>query len=230
MAHAASGLVAPGGENEGVAVPKQTNKRDSKKEKLFSAALKLIGERGYAGASVEEIASRAGVAKGVVYYYFDSKAHLAEQIIDTGLGILASRLSEVVSDELTPADNMRALIRQQLRLVERERDFAKFLLSEMWHDDAEWRGTLDARINDIVDIYLGIIARGQASGAFRTDINTDFVARTLPATILAGALNWTVVRPEMDLDTLTSEFTDYALAILAVPGDAGGPARTTKSA
>lgn len=198
---------------------KNGTKRDSKKEKLFAAALKLIGERGYAGASVEEIAARAGVAKGVVYYYFDSKAHLAEQIIDTGLGILASRLEEVIDPATnpgqTPTDAIHALARQQLRLVDRERDFAKFLLSEMWHDDVQWRETLDRRIGEIVALYLRVIRAGQASGEFRTDINTDFVARTLPATLLAGALNWTIVHPEMDLDTLANEFTDYALAILA---------------
>lgn len=190
-------------------------KRDSKKEKLFAAALKLIGERGYAGASVEEIASRAGVAKGVVYYYFDSKAHLAEQIIDTGLGILGSRLEEAVAADMTPSQAIHALAYQQLRLVRREQDFAKFLLSEMWHDDAEWRETLDGRIKDIVNIYLSVIRRGQESGEFRTDINTEFVASTLPATILAGALNWAVVHPDIELDELAQEFTDYALAILA---------------
>lgn len=190
-------------------------KRDNKKEKLFAAALKLIGERGYAGASVEEIAARAGVAKGVVYYYFDSKAHLAEQIIDTGLGILASRLEEAVTPEMTPSEAIRALSYQQLRLVRREQDFAKFLLSEMWHDDAEWRETLDGRIKDIVSLYLDVIHRGQESGEFRTDINTEFVATTLPATILAGALNWTVVHPDIELDELADEFTNYALAILA---------------
>ena len=198
---------------------KPGTKRDSKKEKLFSAALKLIGERGYAGASVEEIAARAGVAKGVVYYYFDSKAHLAEQIIDTGLGILASRLEEVISPEThpgqTPTEAIHALAHRQLRLVDRERDFAKFLLSEMWHDDAQWRETLDRRIGEIVALYLRVIEQGQESGEFRRDINTAFVARTLPATLLAGALNWTIVHPEMDLDTLANEFTDYALAILA---------------
>ena len=194
--------------------PPSPTKRDKKRELLFQAALRLIGERGYAGASVEEIAARAGVAKGVVYYYFDSKAALAEQLIDTGLRLLASKLEEVLSEDLTPDEAIRALAYQQLRLVNRERDFAKFLLSEMWHDDRQWRETLDKRIQDIVEIYLGVIKRGQELGSFRTDMNTQFVASTLSSSILAGGLNWTVVHPELNLDELADEFTEYALAVL----------------
>ena len=194
--------------------PPSPTKRDKKRELLFQAALRLIGERGYAGASVEEIAARAGVAKGVVYYYFDSKAALAEQLIDTGLRLLASKLEEVLSEDMTPDEAIRALAYQQLRLVNRERDFAKFLLSEMWHDDRQWRETLDKRIQDIVEIYLGVIKRGQELGSFRTDMNTQFVASTLSSSILAGGLNWTVVHPELNLDELADEFTEYALAVL----------------
>ena len=194
--------------------PPSPTKRDKKRELLFQAALRLIGERGYAGASVEEIAARAGVAKGVVYYYFDSKAALAEQLIDTGLRLLASKLEEVLSEDMTPDEAIRALAYQQLRLVNRERDFAKFLLSEMWHDDRQWRETLDKRIQDIVEIYLGVIKRGQELGSFRTDMNTQFVASTLSSSILAGGLNWTVVHPELNLDELANEFTEYALAVL----------------
>jgi len=194
--------------------PASPTKRDKKRELLFQAALRLIGERGYAGASVEEIAARAGVAKGVVYYYFDSKAALAEQLIDTGLRLLASKLEEAVSEGMNPEEAIRALAYQQLRLVNRERDFAKFLLSEMWHDDRQWRETLDKRIQDIVEIYLRVIENGQALGSFRTDMNTQFVASTLSSSILAGGLNWTVVHPELDLDELADEFTEYALAVL----------------
>ena len=194
--------------------PSEPTKRDKKRELLFQAALRLIGERGYAGASVEEIAARAGVAKGVVYYYFDSKAALAEQLIDTGLRLLASRLEDAIEPEMSPEEAIRAVTYQQLRLVNRERDFTKFLLSEMWHDDRQWRETLDRRIQDIVDIYLSIIERGQEQGHFRTDMNTQFVASTLSSSILAGGLNWTVVHPELDLNDLADEFTEYALAVL----------------
>ena len=187
-------------------------KKKSKKELLFSAAMSIIGERGYAGASVDEIAAKAGVAKGVVYYYFDSKAALAEQLIKSGLEFLAVRLKRAIEPSMTPQEALTALAHEQMRQIEKRRDFAKFLLSEMWREDREWRETLNASIEHIVDIFVQEIERGQEQGIFRKDLNVHFTAQTIWATFLAGALNWTVVHPEMDYHKLANELAAYALA------------------
>lgn len=187
-------------------------KKKSKKELLFSAAMSIIGERGYSGASVDEIASKAGVAKGVVYYYFDSKAALAEQLIKSGLEFLAVRLERVIEPEMTPEQAITALAHEQMRQIEKRRDFAKFLLSEMWREDREWRETLNSCIENIVNIFVREIKRGQKSGVFKENINVHFTAQTIWATFLAGALNWTVVNPEMDYHELADELAIYALA------------------
>jgi AcrR family transcriptional regulator len=47
-----------------------------REEQILAAALETFGERGLAGARLEEIARRAGIAKGTVYLYFDSKDDL----------------------------------------------------------------------------------------------------------------------------------------------------------
>lgn len=187
-------------------------KKKSKKELLFSAAMSIIGERGYSGASVDEIASKAGVAKGVVYYYFDSKAALAEQLIKSGLEFLAVRLKRVIEPDMTPEQAITALAHEQMRQIEKRRDFAKFLLSEMWREDREWRETLNACIENIVDIFAHEIVRGQNAGIFKESINVHFTAQTIWATFLAGALNWTVVHPEMNYHELADELAAYALA------------------
>ncbi len=187
-------------------------KKKSKKELLFSAAMSIIGERGYAGASVDEIAAKAGVAKGVVYYYFDSKAALAEQLIKSGLEFLAVRLERAVEPDMTPEEAITALAHEQMRQIEKRRDFAKFLLSEMWREDREWRETLNASIEIITALFVREIERGQADGHFRQDLNVHFTAQTIWATFLAGALNWTVVHPELDYHKLADDLASFALA------------------
>jgi len=187
-------------------------KKKSKKELLFSAAMKIIGERGYAGASVDEIAAKAGVAKGVVYYYFDSKAALGEQLIASGLEFLAIRLERAVLPDMDPVEAIDALAREQMHQIDKRRDFAKFLLSEMWREDREWRETLDSKVQDIVRIFVREIQRGQDSGTFRKDFDIQFTAQTIFATFLAGALNWTVIHPDLDPNDLADDLAKYALA------------------
>jgi AcrR family transcriptional regulator len=50
------------------------------KEKILEAALAVFGDRGYRGASIDEVAARAGVTKGAVYYWFKDKDDLARDL------------------------------------------------------------------------------------------------------------------------------------------------------
>lgn len=53
--------------------------RDTK-GRILDAALDVFGEHGYLDASIDEIASRAGVTKGAIYYYFTDKDDLARDL------------------------------------------------------------------------------------------------------------------------------------------------------
>src|SRR3954454_10690130 len=69
--------------------PARTN---ATRQKLFDASMELIGERGAAGVTVDEIAAAAGVSKGTVYYNFGSKSELIAQLLRHGVDILKARL------------------------------------------------------------------------------------------------------------------------------------------
>ena len=62
------------------------------RQKLFDASMELIGERGAAVVTVDEIAAAAGVSKGTVYYNFGSKSDLIAQLLRHGVEILKARL------------------------------------------------------------------------------------------------------------------------------------------
>ena len=113
---------------------------------------------------------------------------------------------------MTPEEAITALAHEQMRQIEKRRDFAKFLLSEMWREDREWRETLNASIEIITTLFVREIERGQADGHFRQDLNVHFTAQTIWATFLAGALNWTVVHPELDYHKLADDLASFALA------------------
>ena len=65
--------------------------------------MELIGERGAAGVTVDEIAAAAGVSKGTVYYNFGSKSDLIAQLLRHGVDILLARLLSVRDGSGGPA-------------------------------------------------------------------------------------------------------------------------------
>ena len=58
-----------------------STRRQATRQKLYEAAVTLIAEQGFSATTVDEIAERAGVAKGTVYYNFASKSVLFEQLL-----------------------------------------------------------------------------------------------------------------------------------------------------
>ncbi|MGZ2225169.1 MULTISPECIES: TetR/AcrR family transcriptional regulator [Glutamicibacter] len=69
------------------------------KEKLFEAAMRLLGSRSPESVSVDEIAAAAGVSKGTVYYNFGSKDELVSQLLSYGAQKLMGELARVASAE-----------------------------------------------------------------------------------------------------------------------------------
>ena len=65
--------------------PPRRRRKEARPQELTAAALELFTERGFAATRLEDIASRAGVSKGTLYLYFDSKEALFEAVIREGI-------------------------------------------------------------------------------------------------------------------------------------------------
>ena len=65
-------------------VPRRRRK-DARPSELTAAALELFVERGFATTRLEDVAARAGVSKGTLYLYFDSKEALFKAVIEEGI-------------------------------------------------------------------------------------------------------------------------------------------------
>lgn len=67
------------------AAPPRKRRKEARPSELTAAALELFVEKGFAATRLEDIAVRAGVSKGTLYLYFDSKEALFKAVIQEGL-------------------------------------------------------------------------------------------------------------------------------------------------
>ncbi|WP_461173949.1 TetR/AcrR family transcriptional regulator [Arthrobacter sp. Z1-9] len=113
------------------------------RQKLFDASMELIGERGAAGVTVDEIAVAAGVSKGTVYYNFGSKSDLIAQLLRYGVDILKGRLLGAPggASRQDPLRAMEAMIGQAMDFMAEYPSFARLWMSENWRTPSEWQGT-----------------------------------------------------------------------------------------
>jgi AcrR family transcriptional regulator len=66
-------------------IPRWSRRKQARPAELTRSALELFVERGYAATRLEDVARRAGVSKGTLYLYFDSKVELFKAVVREGL-------------------------------------------------------------------------------------------------------------------------------------------------
>jgi AcrR family transcriptional regulator len=132
--------------------PARTN---ATRQKLFDASMELIGERGAAGVTVDEIAAAAGVSKGTVYYNFGSKSELIAQLLRHGVDILKARLlqaADVAGTGRDPLEAMEAMIGQAMDFMAEYPSFARLWVSENWRIPSEWQGTFSVLRAELLEV------------------------------------------------------------------------------
>lgn len=77
---------------------------------LLKAAFREVAEKGFSEVTLDDIARRAGVSKGVTLYYFDSKEELFRELFSWLIDSIHARMREAVARESDPVARIRALV------------------------------------------------------------------------------------------------------------------------
>jgi AcrR family transcriptional regulator len=177
----------------------RTRRRDETRRKIFEAAVGLIAERGFTATTVDEIAERAGVAKGTVFYNFASKSALYEELLRYGVGLLAQE-SRAAVEGLPPKDAIAALVGAQLSYIQRYQAFAQLLLAEMWRTNREWQQTILLVREEAISVIAEVLEAGVKAGDFPSDLDPRISASALFGAGLVVALDWLLFSPERPVE------------------------------
>lgn len=114
----------------------------TKKEQIMEAALQIFSAKGFHLAKIEDIAQEAGVGKGTVYEYFESKEDLFKEILKEGMFTFDELIAEELSEVETTKDKLQGLIRQSLFIWKRFYPLAKSTIMETTFLDPPFRSWL----------------------------------------------------------------------------------------
>jgi AcrR family transcriptional regulator len=97
---------------------------------ILQAARQVFARRGFADASMEEIAQVAGLAKGTLYLYYPSKRDLYRAALRAGLVALCDALEAAVTAEPTLSRRVEAYVSTKVTHFDEHRDFFRIYLAE----------------------------------------------------------------------------------------------------
>lgn len=143
------------------------------RQRLLDAALIEFAEKGLAGARVDEIAARAGANKRMLYAHFGAKDGLWLAVLERAYAAKRAEERALDVEALPPAEAMRALVAFNLRYTAAHPEFVALLNQENLHRAAYLRQStgVPALYSPLLEGVRGVLARGEAAGAFRRGVD-----------------------------------------------------------
>ena len=189
------------------AAPPRTRRRASE---IIDAAARVFAERGYHGASTQDIADVLGIRQASLYYYFASKEEALEQVCMLGVEGFVERAAAIVSGPATAPERIRALIAAHLAPLGDRRDYVRVFLRERAHlPDASRRrvGRLSRRLERLIE---STFAAGIAAGEMRADLDPRLA--TLALLGMCNAVqSWLPSEANASVDDVAAAYADLLL-------------------
>ena len=161
-----------------------------KRDRILKAAIKVFAKNGFYATRVSEIAKAAGVADGTIYLYFKNKDDVLITIFQDGIQQLLVILREVASSGQPFDERITHIIELQLGLLEEQRDLAEVITVNLRQSSSLLKQYAAPLFMEYIDVIAGLVREGQKEGAFRKDINSRVVARSLFGALDAILLTW----------------------------------------
>ncbi len=145
--------------------------QDERRAAILTAALDVFSDNGFAAARLEDVAQKAGVAKGTLYLYFPDKEALFEELLRGLATPLLRRIEALSADQTIPANvilgQILALFASQVIGTDRERLLRLIIaegprfpkIAEFYHCEVISKGR---------EIIRAIAARGYERGELPT--------------------------------------------------------------
>src|SRR5881396_2870361 len=147
--------------------PRWKRRKDARPGEIVAAALEVFGERGFAATKLADVARRAGVTKGTVYLYFDSKEALFKAVVrETIVPVIAQ--GEALAQSFTGSAREQ-VVREYWRLVGETAvaDIPKLMMAEAATFPELTRFYYEEVVTRGHRLMAGVIERGIKNGEFR---------------------------------------------------------------
>ncbi len=154
--------------------------RETKKKKtrqaIMNAAIKLFSEKGFENTSVKELAKEAGVGKGTIYSYFQTKSEIFMAFCEDEMDFVFSDLAQKSDPDATLQEQLLTLFMGQFRYVTKNYDFGRILAREMVFP----KELTMEKSKDISERYLSalgeILTKAISRGELRNDLELLYIS------------------------------------------------------
>jgi AcrR family transcriptional regulator len=216
--------------------PRWQRRKDERPGEILHAALDVFAARGFAAAKLDEVAARAGVSKGTLYLYFDSKEELFRSVV-RGLLLPNVAMAEqrIAAHKGSAAELLRALVLTFGRVITESKLGAipKLIVAEAANFPDLAKFYYEEVIKRGMRAMGGVLERGAAAGEFRSIPVEQFLPLLMGPLLLLIVWKHGLERagvPPLPVEAVLAEHANSLLRALAPDQPAQAPRRVRKEA
>ena len=171
---------------------------------IIDAAARVFAERGFHGATTQDIADVLGIRQASLYYYFSSKEAALELVCLKGVEGFFEAAKTIAARRESPRKRLISLIESHLSPLVDRADFVKVFLNERQHLPRESRRRIGRWSRGLERIFEDVIKEGVAKGEFRADL--DIRLATLAILGMCNAASSWQRKENIDVTDIAEEF------------------------
>ena len=181
---------------------RKERERQKRRQDIIDAACKVLSEKGFANATVDDVSNRVELAKGTIYLYFKTKEELFMSVFIKGLDNLLDKYRKTAVLGIEPDEMLDRLALSFYRYYKEDINYIKtsaYLLQEdiMNKIPVELSNEINRKAGMALKILADVIQRGIDNGDF-IDVNPSQVARVLWG-MSVGIAQTTAMRVHLDV-------------------------------
>lgn len=159
-----------------------------RRAELLATAAEVFAEQGYSATTVRTIAERAGMLAGSLYYHFDSKEAMADEILSSFLTDLWDGYRAIADAEHDPRTTFEYLVAESFRQMDRHRPAVALYQKEARNLAALPRFSyLTESQENFQKLWIQTLERGVTDGSFRADLDIPIAYRFVRDTVWVTA-------------------------------------------
>ena len=143
--------------------------QEERRRQILDAAVRVFARTGYHGSRVGDIAEEAGVAHGLLYHYFTSKEAVLQTIFRENWGALIERFRAVEAADEPAHEKLEGIAKILLRTWRNDPALVTVMVREVARSQ-QLQGQVE-EVREAFAIVERVIEEGQATGAFRPDLD-----------------------------------------------------------
>lgn len=146
-------------------------KKQQTRQAIMQAAIKLFGEKGFEKTSIEELAREAGIGKGTIYSYFQTKTDILHAFCEDELECLHQELTSNADKEIPILQQMVAIYMSEFTLITENREFGRlFMQQTAFPRDVDLERHL-ANEDNYFKLLFPLLEKAQERGELRSDLD-----------------------------------------------------------